>query len=319
MGGLSEASWLGERDPDSPPKKLGEISSCELLTISRVGLKFKKSRKSTDSRFMSDFSEELKLARKSKGHSQAKAFYQWLKNKGISFNYSYYMRLEQGGLPSEKVVRELSQAIKGEWQDRLILAYCRSLFPKNAYLFPKGDWSIPAQEESSSSKPQQSLQQELTVKQVSVLASAELNYHLFLLSTLARKSISEQELEVWFSEKAIQSSLKQLGSVNLIRKTETGFEALSTEMRFPDAYNQELKDAYKKFDEWDESFGTQLAMDLLINKMLIRRVSGRYLSIIQKQLENLFEIVRSSDEMDARFNDNVLQLKVVLRRGRLPG
>ncbi len=266
---------------------------------------------------MQEFAEELKSARKAKGFSQAKAFFLWLESKGISFNYSYYMRLEQGGIPSEKVVTEISRALKGEWQDRLILAYCRALFPKNSYLFPKGEWSIAKAQKAS--VPTKSSQQELTIKQIMVIAASELNYHLFLLSTLARRPILETELENWFSPKAIQASLRQLAQVNLLRITDPGFEAISSEMRFPEAYNNELKGAYKKFDQWDESFCVQLAMDLLINKMLIRRVSGRYLSIIQGQLESLFEIVKSSDEMDARFNDNVLQLKVMLRRGRLPG
>jgi hypothetical protein len=62
-----------------------------------------------------------------------------------------------------------------------------------------------------------------------------------------------------------------------------------------------------------------MGLDLLVNKMIIRRVSGRYLVIIRKQLEVLFELVKSSDETDIRFNDQVLQLKVALRQGKLPG
>jgi hypothetical protein len=265
---------------------------------------------------MPEFAEELKSARLAKGLKTAKEFFQWLKNRGISCNYSYYMRLEQGGLPSEKVVHEIAFAIKGDWQDRLILAYCRSLFPKNSYLFPAVEWSS---HKSGAEVFAKKNQQELTLKQIAVIASSEIHYHLFLLLTLARKSISEKELGSKFSSKEVKQGIRRLIQENLVRETELGFEAISTEIRFPDAYNFELKEAYKKFDLWDETFGTQLAMDLLIDKLLIRRVSGRYLTIIQSQLENLFEVVKSSDELDLRFNDTVLQLKVLLRKGKLPG
>jgi hypothetical protein len=113
--------------------------------------------------------------------------------------------------------------------------------------------------------------------------------------------------------------LKQLSGAALVRVAEEGFEAVSIESRFPDAYNDELKAAYAKFDLWDEEFGARMGLDLLVNKMIIRRVSGRYLVIIRKQLEVLFELVKSSDETDIRFNDQVLQLKVALRQGKLPG
>jgi hypothetical protein len=265
---------------------------------------------------MSEFADELKNARLAKGLKTAKEFFQWLKSRGISCNYSYYMRLEQGGLPSEKVVHEIAFAIKGDWQDRLILAYCRSLFPKNSYLFPATEWSSSKGGVEVIAKK---TQQELTLKQIAAIASNEIHYHLFLLLTLARKPISESQLGSKFSSKEVKQGIKRLIQENLARETELGYEAISTEMRFPDAYNQDLKEAYKKFDLWDESFGTQMAMDLLINKLLIRRVSGRYLTIIQGQLENLFEMVKSSDELDLRFNDSVLQLKVQLRKGKLPG
>jgi hypothetical protein len=272
---------------------------------------------------MGDFAQELKLAREALGHKSAKAFFLWLKKSGVSFNYSYYMRLEQGGLPSEGLVKELAQALKGEWEDRLVLAYCRALFPKKSYLFGANNagpakTAVPAARPDADRAPKTG-QKELTLKQVAALTQTETGYHIFLLSTLARKPIPIDELRQWFSVKALEAGLKSLISVELIRESPEGIEAIALEAKFPDAYNEELKASYEKFDKWDESFGAQLGLEAMINKMQIRRVSGRYINIIRKQLDVLFELVRSSDEMDARYNDKILQLKVVLRQGNLPG
>ncbi len=264
---------------------------------------------------MEGFSQELKKARVSLGHKTARSFFDWLKERGASFNYSYYMRLEQGGIPSEKVVQELAQILKGEWTDRLILAYCRSLFPKNAYLFP-------AKEEKTTIKNETYIpsgQKELSIKQVAVIAAQEAHYHIFLLTTLARQPIAVKDLQRWFSVKTISSSIQRLVEAKLVREVPEGLSAFSVEAKFPEPYNKELQEAYEKFDLWDRQFGERFALDFMVNKMLIRRVSGRYLSIIRQQLEGVFEIMRSSDELDTRYNDNVLQLNVVLRQGKLPG
>jgi len=207
--------------------------------------------------------------------------------------------------------------LKGEWNDRLILAYCRTLFPKNSYLFAARPAAAASPAPVEVYEP--TGQKELTPKQVAVLAAAEANYHLFLISTLARKPVQESELQKWFPLKTIQASVKQLEAAGIIRRVEEGFEGATIEARFPEAYNKELKEAFAKFDRWDESFGGQFDLDFLMNKMLIRRVSGRYLLIIRRQMDLLLELLRSSDEVDTRYNDNVLQLKVVLRQGKLPG
>lgn len=269
---------------------------------------------------MASFAEELKITRQGLGHRTARAFHAWLQDRGASFNYSYYMRLEQGGLPSEKVVQEISAACKGPAADRLVLAYCRSLFPKNAYLFPEP----PAPKEAA--PPEERLrgatiqgQRELSLRQVAAIAQGEAHYHAFLLCTLARKPVGAAEFADVYPAKVLRAALATLVKENVLREEETGFVAVSPEARFPEAYNQDLKSAYAKFDAWDESFGARFGLEQILNKLLIRRVSGRYLAIISKQLDALFDIVKSSDEVDQRHNDKVLQLKVLLRQGKLPG
>jgi hypothetical protein len=273
---------------------------------------------------MNPFAEELKRSRKAAGYKTASSFFEWLKAKGVGFNYSYYMRLEQGGLPSEKVVNELASSVKKDWADRLILAYCASLFPRQGYLFtsafappPAEPLEAPAPREAESASPQG--QKELTQRQVAALVHNEATYHLFLLSTLARRAVRTSEVEQWYSTKALNVSLKILSEAGLVSVTKGEFEHIAVEMRFPEAYNAELKEAYAKLDLWDESFGRKSGLEQLINKMIVRRVSGRYLALVRKQLEVLFELTKTSDEVDQRYNENVLQLKVSLRQGKLPG
>ncbi|MGZ3653065.1 MAG: hypothetical protein ACXVB9_01460 [Bdellovibrionota bacterium] len=271
---------------------------------------------------MTPFAEELKRSRQAAGFKTASSFFELLKGKGIGFNYSYYMRLEQGGLPSEKVVNEIASSVKKDQGDRLILAYCQSLFPKQGYLFTQNQAEEepvdePAPRESSSAAPQG--QKELTPRQVAALVHNEATYHLFLLSTLARRAVRTNEVEKWYSPKTLNASLKILSEAGLVSVSKGAFEHTAVELRFPEAYNTELKEAYAKLDSWDESFGKKSGLEQLINKMIVRRVSGRYLALVRKQLDVLFELTKTSDEVDQRYNENVLQLKVSLRQGKLPG
>ncbi len=267
---------------------------------------------------MGQFHEELKSARLALGHKTARAFFTWLKASGVSCNYSYYMQLEQGGLPSEKVANEMAAALKGERGERLILAYCRGLFPRHGYLFPEiGEAAAKATAAKVPYAP--SGQKELTPRQVAVIATDKTTYHVFLLATLARKPVPLNEMQKLIKGKTLQTALDLLARAGLVQVADEAFAALAVEAKFPAADSKELKEAYAKFDLWDESFGEEFSLESILNKMMIRRVSGRYLVIIRNQLESLFELVRSSDETDLRFNDKVLQLKVVFRQGNLPG
>ncbi len=272
---------------------------------------------------MTPFAQELRECRESLGYRTASSFFEWLKTKGISFKYSYYMRLEKDGLPSEKIVKELTSSLKKDAAERLVLAYCRSLFPRQEYLFTgrqetsgKTDLNS-SNRESASTTPEG--QKELTPRQVAALAGGEVIYHLFLLSTLARRPIRNSEVEKWYSSKVLSAALRVLSESGLVLAGKGYFEHTAVELRFPDAYSSELAEAYSKFDLWDESFGRKVGLEQMVNKMLVRRVSGRYLLLVRKQLELLFDLTKTSDELDSRYNENVLQLKVSLRQGRLPG
>lgn len=261
----------------------------------------------------------MKSARKELGYQTARSFFEWLKSQGVGFNYSYYMRLEQGALPSEKIVSEIAAVLKEKWGERLVLAFCEGLFPKYSYLFQAGRSPVPAEPAGHEPIPVPSGQRELTPRQVAAIASSEACYQIFLLSTLSRKPMDERGLSQWFTKRTLQAVKKDLVAAGLLRDTDGFIEATSVETRFPEAFSPEIKEAYEKFDRWDEKFGEHFGLEFFVNKMMIRRVSGRYLSIIRKQLETLFELVKTSDELDARYNESVLQMKVVVRQGKLPG
>jgi hypothetical protein len=273
---------------------------------------------------MNPFAEELLRVRKELEDKSARAFFARLKSQGITFNYSYYMRLEQGGLPSEKVVKEIAEALGGQG-DSLILSYCRALFPKNAYLFAEAPSAMGRKKPKSmgapsvAASPVMGAQKELSPRQVAALAARSEAYHLFLLATLARRPLKREELARLFSLKSMEESLSALKEVELLKESEEGISALSVEAKFPEPYNKDLKLAFKQLDQWDESFGAEFQLESSINKMQIRRVSSRYLNLINKHIELIFDLVRSSDESDIRFNDQVVQFKVQLKRGNLPG
>lgn len=273
---------------------------------------------------MESFSEKLREARQASGHRSATSFYNWLKIQGISFNYSYYKKLENGGLPSEKVVNELALVLQGDWADKLILAYCQSLFPSKAHLFTLAparplESKIEDPGTKAASVVGSTGQKELSLKQIEILSSHKNHYHLFLLTTMARTPILPRELELWFKKNEAAAAVENLIGAGLILSDEAGISPTAVEAKFPEAYNEKLKQAYAKFDNWDEQFGEQFGLEFLFNKMLIRRISSRYLPVIKKQLEVLADLVRASDEIDKKYNDRVVQVKIMLRHGNLPG
>jgi hypothetical protein len=80
-----------------------------------------------------------------------------------------------------------------------------------------------------------------------------------------------------------------------------------------------LKELYKKMDEWDLSFGEKLNLTPVIKRMQIRRISWRYLNLIESHLNLVFEMIRSSDELDTKHNDHIIHLQLVLKQGKVPG
>ena len=96
-------------------------------------------------------------------------------------------------------------------------------------------------------------------------------------------------------------------------------KSISTDMRFPSAETPTQKKLYEELDLWGIEFTKSMGFESLLQKMMLRRVSGRYLSVILGHCNLLLDLVRSSDEVESKHNDHVLMLNISIQNGNLPG
>lgn len=262
----------------------------------------------------------LKDIRSRLGYTSAKTFFKHLQSRGVECNYPYYMKIEGGdAFPSSALINQIAKALPGNDSVALVKAFCADQFADFKYLFEidppmRTDESLEAFKEVA---PQG--RHELSMRQVSVIAKSMAHYHIFLLCTLARRSLKSAELQEYFAKKVLTNCLQDFLDEGIIVEIAEGYQAFSTDVMFPKDKTPALLEYYKSFDEWDVRFGEQFELTEVIGKMQIRRISFRYLGLIQKQLELLFETIRSSDETDLRHNSQVIQLQVNLKKGSIPG
>lgn len=269
---------------------------------------------------MGSFSAELQRVRKKYFPEAAKTAWQHWRLKGLQINYAYYMRLEQGkALPTPEIVSQIAGFVGQADGEFLIKSYCAQVFPNSAYLFG----GVTQVAEDSKVDRQDSVkaltQHFLNLRQVAVLGSCSRNYHLFLLATLARRPLKSTELSRYFKKSELEAGLEELVRAQVLLKVEGGYEAGNPDVRFPPAESEKLKETYRRLDNWDLEFGQTVELEQVLQKMILRRISFRYYGLIKKQLDLIFDTIRSADELDTKYNENVIQLQVLLKKGRLPG
>lgn len=272
-----------------------------------------------------DFAHILRHLRKRAGHEKARGFHSELTERGVEINYAYYMKMESGQvLPSHKIVEQISATLPDEDAAALILAYCRTIFPKTKHLFPALE-SVSSVRETVAHEPATILTtkhqgRELNRRQIHVLARSKTHYHLFLTATLARKALPIEELRQIFQYKNLQTAIPELEQAKVLRMLPEGLKTYSTEHQFPSAQDfPELKPLYRQFDEWDESFAEDFDFTERVDKRLIRRISPRYLNVIEQSLDTILSLVRAADELEDKHNEELIQIRLSLRSGRLPG
>lgn len=247
------------------------------------------------------------------GHHTLKAFFLDLQSKGLECNYQYFSKLTKGSaLPSSSIINQIAKALPQEMGEKIIYCFCAQQFESFAYLFQAQELK---QVESKKGIIDQG-QRILTTKQIAVLAENKEHYFLFLILTLSRRSVKSEELQ---SLKKKEKVIEALISAEICHRVDDLIEANSSEFRFPADDTLVIKEAYQRFDQWDREFSEHFSFETLINKMMIRRISPRYLGIIQKNAELLFDFVRASDEADKRYNQEVIHLNFILKKGELPG
>lgn len=262
--------------------------------------------------------QTLKEIRLRLQYDSAKTFFGFLSERGLVCNYPYYMKIEKGdAFPSSSVLNQIAKSLPDSEGVLLVKAFCADQFKDFSYLFEIDRNTSSALTDNSAEVHQG--QRELSQRQVHTLASGVSLYHVFLMCTLARRPLQVQELETFFSKKVLIAALDTLFKEKILVQSAQGIQAFSPDVIFPKSSSDELSKYYEKLDQWDIEFGEQFELQDVLSKMLIRRISFRYLSLIQKQLEMLFDLVRSSDEIDTRYNSQVVQLQISLKKGTLPG
>lgn len=268
---------------------------------------------------MSLVGEALKNIRQRLRYSSAKTFFAFLTERGLDCNYPYYMKIEKGdAFPSSAILNQMAKSLPENDGTLLVRAFCADQFKDFSYLFDVSEFSKSSSSDKESATVPQG-QRELSRRQVHVLATQSSLYHVFLMCTLARHPLQVGDLEKFFSKKLLGDILDMLIKEKILVRSADGIQAFSPDVRFPKDESEDLKKYYQKFDEWDVEFGAHFGLEEVLGKMLIRRISFRYLSLIQKQFEMLFDLVKSSDEIDTRHNAQIIQLQVSLKKGSLPG
>lgn len=271
---------------------------------------------------MGAFSLQLQKIRKTHFPRSAKEAWQHWQARGLQINYAFYMRVEQGkARPQPETVHQIASLVGPTEGEALIRSYCADLFPQSAYLFGGqglGEKS-PGSRRPSEAAPETTKQHFLNLRQIEILAATPGHYHLFLFATLARRPLSLAELSRFFKASELPEALQALTESKILLKVQGGYEAANPDVRFPAEDGARLKELYQRMDEWDREFARTAGLEDVLQKMILRRISFRYFGLIKSQLEGVFETIRCADELDTRYNDSVIQLQVVFKKGEIPG
>lgn len=251
------------------------------------------------------------------GYKTAKDFFNYLKGRGLECNYQHFVKIEKNiCLPSNILVNQMVNALPKEKAEQLIHAFGQTIFPQYGYLFSGGKSNLVHKTKQTEKLKITSGQKILTNKQVSSLARRKENYYLFLILTLSRTPIAVEELK---SLKNYKKVIKELEESGIVIVEENHVRSTTSEFKFPKEKDSQLEAMYAQFDLWDIDFSTDFNFETLINKMMTRRISPRYMSVILKQIDGLTDLVRLADESDQAHNTGVIHLHLKVQKGELPG
>ncbi len=262
--------------------------------------------------------------RKQLGFSSARRFYNEHLDKRtrLEFNYQYYMKIEGNKvLPSPKIISSISSTLTEEFSDQLVVAYCETIFPTKRLLFQKIKKIDKAPFASKAIKTLPTLvqQQYLTENQVSTIGKSRDHYHCFLAVTIARAAVYIPDLKKKLKIKEMKNILEDLIIARLVTCEDNYVMSISNEMKFPTEISEALQKTYNQIDVWNTQAAQYLNFTNSMQKMIIRRVSPRYVELILNQANGLFDILRAADETNQSYNEDVMMMNLTISQGKLPG
>jgi hypothetical protein len=273
-----------------------------------------------------NFADSLKFLRKANGYKSAKSFYEFISSKReLSFNYSYFTRMESGSaFPSHKVVQEIASFLSDDSAKNLVMSYCSELFPEQKFIFEQQqvsiDESLINKKESKPALASTPVKQNmLTLRQVATIGKSFEHYVIFLIITLSRKVISKEELKNYL-KRDISQAINELKEVKVIDLDEGKLKSISKEQRFPPAdFDSSIPLIYGKLDQWDREIESRLHFKKNKKKFFVKRTSKRHLDLILGLLDNIDGVIRISDEMDEGSFNEVFTFEYKLSSGKFPG
>ncbi|MGB0454004.1 MAG: hypothetical protein ACPGJV_09855 [Bacteriovoracaceae bacterium] len=237
----------------------------------------------------------------------------------IDFNYSYYVRLEKKkAIPSANIINNIGKIIGGRQEDKLLIAYCQSLFPHKKTLFTEGMKKEKQQAIQESFSTTVIKQKELTVKQVHQIGKSKEYYYLFLILTLARNPLPKTDLQELYGKETTERILKEMQSSKLLQIIDDHVVSLASEMKFP-SRDKSLDKLYNKLDEWDGEFYKFFNFKNSNRKFMIKRVTPQTLKLIEAHCNLVIDLIRSGDENRPDLLEDVIIFNLNLEKGILPG
>lgn len=236
---------------------------------------------------MNQFEKFIAILKEDLGFREQDLLYQHLIRLGLTCTNSEFQFMVSGKeKPSQNLIDTLLSILDTDKKDLLIKIYAETLFPKNYQVTNQDGVRFLKQKTNS----------ELSEFQINEIAKSKFHYYLFLILVLKADKIKKAIIKKQFGNlETFDAVIDDLISSQVLIQNNGYIYSISPNVKFPQANSPKIKKIYEQFDEWDKSFSSAFSFEKVIEKTIIRRISERHLPLIQKQLENAFEIIRTSE------------------------
>lgn len=259
---------------------------------------------------MSHFEQFIGIIKEDIGIFDQEKFFQHLISQGLSCSFDEFNKMiNQTEKPSPNFIDTLLAMSDNDKKETLIKIYGELMFPKNYQV------SAAAQ---GVKFIRQKISAELTEFQINEIAKSKIHYYLFLILVLKADKLKATILKKQFGNlDTIDVVIDDLVNAQVLIKHNGYLYSVSPNVKFPPANTDKIKKFYQQFDDWDKSFPTTFNFEKLIEKTIIRRISARHVPVIQKQLENALDTIRTSEmSLLMRDEEPIIFLQMNLSKGK---